>query len=263
LIVFGFLRTDRGFRHAPCYLDKATSTQIKNKEGHMNAKVETVDRDEAQKAQILLMEDEAVVAEGLQMILSEDGYGVEIAGTGNGALERLHSKQYDLLVADLCLPDINGMEVIKKLKATRPETFVIVITGYSTVDTAVEAMRVGASDYLAKPFTDEQIRTAVVKTLQGRKTRTAPATTGAPDQQSRALIEKREVMRVLNRTSEDDRFWNALIQDGTEALADYELSDEAKAAIVSGDLGWINAHIGELTQKQLMFIYKRLEREAW
>jgi len=227
----------------------------------MNAKVDTLDRNEDRAARILLMEDEAVVAEGLQMILAEDGYGVEIAGTGNGALERLHSKQYDLLVADLCLPDINGMEVIKKLKASQPETFVIVITGYSTVDTAVEAMRFGASDYLAKPFTEEQIRTAVSKTLQGRKNRTAPA--AAPDTRSRALIEKREVMRVLNRTSEDERFWNALMQEGTPALCEYELSDEAKAAIVSGDLGWINANIGELTQKQLMFIYKRLEREAW
>jgi ActR/RegA family two-component response regulator len=152
--------------------------------------------------------------------------------------------------------------VIKKVKAEKPETFVIVITGYSTVDTAVEAMRYGASDFLAKPFTEDQIRTAVGKTLQGKKTRTAPA--AAPDDDaSRALIEKREVMRVLNRTSEDEVFWNALMEEGSSALADYELSDEAKAAIVSGDLGWINANIGELTQKQLMFIYKRLEREAW
>jgi hypothetical protein len=87
--------------------------------------------------------------------------------------------------------------------------------------------------------------------------------TPAADEASRALIEKREVMRVLNRTSEDGAFWNALMEKGSDALVNYELSDEAKAAIVSGDLGWINAHIGELTQKQLMFIYKRLEREAW
>jgi YesN/AraC family two-component response regulator len=228
----------------------------------MNAEARAVDKDVAQNVRILLMEDEAVVAEGLKMILAEDGYRVEIAGTGNGALEQLHSQQYDLLVADLRLPDIDGMEVIKKVKAEKPETFVIVITGYSTVDTAVEAMRYGASDFLAKPFTEDQIRTAVGKTLQGKKTRTAPA--AAPDDDaSRALIEKREVMRVLNRTSEDEVFWNALMEEGSSALADYELSDEAKAAIVSGDLGWINANIGELTQKQLMFIYKRLEREAW
>jgi predicted DNA-binding protein len=58
-------------------------------------------------------------------------------------------------------------------------------------------------------------------------------------------------------------FWRELMENGSEALEDYRLSGEAKAAIVSGDLKWINENVGELTQKQLMFIYKRLEREAW
>jgi hypothetical protein len=58
-------------------------------------------------------------------------------------------------------------------------------------------------------------------------------------------------------------FWADLMENGSLALTDYQLSMEAKAAISSGDLRWINANVGELTQKQLMFIYKRLEREAW
>ena len=77
------------------------------------------------------------------------------------------------------------------------------------------------------------------------------------------LIQRREVTRVLDRTAQDRIFWRDLIQVGSEALKSYHLSNEAKAAIVSGDLGWINQNVGELTQKQLMFIYKRLEREAW
>jgi len=68
---------------------------------------------------------------------------------------------------------------------------------------------------------------------------------------------------VLNRSAEDTDFWTDLMETGSEALVDYELSMEAKAAIASGDLRWINENVGELTQKQLMFIYKRLEREAW
>ena len=71
------------------------------------------------------------------------------------------------------------------------------------------------------------------------------------------------MIRVLNRTAEDEIFWTDLMEKGSEALADYQLTHEAKAAIVSGDLNWINRNVGELTQKQLMFIYKRLEREAW
>lgn len=224
----------------------------------MSAQVEATDRSMDHAAQILLMEDEVVVAEGLQMILSEEGHQVEIANTGTRALEQLHRKPYDLLVADLRLPDINGMDVIKQIKADGSDTGIIVITGYSTVETAVAAMRIGASDYLAKPFTDDQIRKAVDKALGNR---VVPAQPGAAA--PGALIEKREVMRVLNRASEDREFWTALMEQGGRVLGDYQLSMEAKAAIASGDLAWINANIGELTQKQLMFIYKRLEREAW
>ena len=77
------------------------------------------------------------------------------------------------------------------------------------------------------------------------------------------LIQKREVLGVLSRTAEDTDFWCDLMENGSLALANYQLSSEAKAAIASGDLKWINENVGELTQKQLMFIYKRLEREAW
>jgi DNA-binding response OmpR family regulator len=240
------------------------STRILNNwEGLMSAQMEATSRQTDHAAQILLMEDEVVVAEGLQMILSEEGHNVEIANTGTHALENLNHKTYDLLVADLCLPDINGMEVIKQLKADGADTGVIVITGYSTVETAVDAMRVGASDYLAKPFTDDEIREAVDKALHGKIEHAVLAATAAPERQAQALIEKREVMRVLNRTSEDTKFWTDLMENGGKALGNYQLSNEAKAAISSGDLGWLNAHVGELTQKQLMFIYKRLEREAW
>ena len=71
------------------------------------------------------------------------------------------------------------------------------------------------------------------------------------------------MIRVLNRTSEDREFWRELMEKGSEALGAYDLTTEAKGAIASGDLKWINENVGELTQKQLRFIYKRLEREAW
>ena len=88
--------------------------------------------------------------------------------------------------------------------------------------------------------------------------RVAPAVT-----EQERLIQRREVSRVLDRTAQDRTFWRDLMEIGSEALKGYHLSSEAKAAIVSGDLRWINQNVGELTQKQLMFIYKRLEREAW
>jgi len=213
--------------------------------------------------QILVMEDEQSVAQGLQMVLKEGGYGVDLAVTGHSALDKFKQKFFDLLVADLRLPDMDGMEVIKEVKEARPETEVVVITGYATVASAVDAMKIGIFDYLPKPFTEDEFMTTVGKALKEKAAVPAEADVKKAVTEEEKLIQKREVIRALNRTSEDSRFWNALMELGSAALEEYLLSNEAKAAIVSGDLRWINEHVGELTQKQLMFIYKRLEREAW
>ena len=213
---------------------------------------------------ILVMEDDLNVAKGLEMVLREDGFDVNLAGTGALAMEAFRQKRFDLLVADLRLPDINGMDVIRKIKTQEPETEVIVITGYGTAASAVEAMKLGVSDFLPKPFTDDQIKTAITGALQSQEKtfRAEPAVSEAVTEEER-LIQKREVIRVLNRTTDDEVFWQDLMDMGSEALEEYNLTPAAKAAIASGDLKWINDHVGELTQKQLMFIYKRLEREAW
>jgi DNA-binding response OmpR family regulator len=212
---------------------------------------------------ILVMEDERSVAKGLEMILSEEGYRVDLADTGKLAMEAFKQKRFDLLVADLRLPDIDGMEVIKQVKAAKPETEVIVITGYGTTAKAVTAMKLGVHDFLPKPFTADQIMTAIDEALKKHTPKPVEAVIKKAETEEEKLIQRREVLGVLSRTAEDLDFWRDLMENGSVALADYELSSEAKAAIASGDLKWINQNVGELTQKQLMFIYKRLEREAW
>ncbi len=212
---------------------------------------------------ILVMEDDLSVAKGLEMVLTEEGYDVYLAGTGGLALEAFKEKRYDLLVADLRLPDMDGMEVIKKIKAEKPDTEVVVITGYGTAATAVEAMKLGAHDFLPKPFTEEQIKAAIGDALKERVEERAEAIVPDVKAAEGRLIQKREVIQALNRTADDKDFWRDLMENGPVALEGYRLSSEAKAAVASGDLKWINENVGELTQKQLMFIYKRLEREAW
>jgi DNA-binding response OmpR family regulator len=212
---------------------------------------------------ILVMEDELNVAKGLEMILSEEGYMVDLADTGELAMEAFKQKRFDLLVADLRLPDIDGMEVIKQVKAAKPETEVIVITGYGTTAKAVTAMKLGVHDFLPKPFTADQIITAIDEALQKHAAKPVEAVIEKAETEEEKLIQRREALGVLSRTAEDLDFWRDLMENGSVALADYQLSSEAKAAIASGDLKWINQNVGELTQKQLMFIYKRLEREAW
>ena len=209
---------------------------------------------------ILVMEDDLNVAKGLEMVLTQEGYDVYLAGTGKLAMEAFKNKQFDLLVADIRLPDINGMEIIKEVKETKPETEVIAITGYATTSLSVEAMKLGIHNFLPRPFTEDEIKSSVSEALHDRAGKSAVVSAETPEEK---LIQKRHVIEVLNRTADDEDFWMNLMEKGSQALDAYELSVEAKAAIASGDLRWINQNIGELTQKQLMFIYKRLEREAW
>lgn len=136
---------------------------------------------------ILVLEDERSVAEGLQMILSEDGYSVDLELTGREALNTFRQKTHDLLIADLKLPDIDGMEVIRQVKHDSPDTGVIIITGYSTVPSAIKAMKLGVHDYLPKPFTEEEILAAVKSTLEAVKIPETEPMMVLPDEKPPAL----------------------------------------------------------------------------
>ena len=230
----------------------------------MNVNTEIVKHGVTVPPNILVMEDEQNVASGLKMVLTEEGYSVDLAVTGKDALDIFDSKPFDILIADLRLPDINGMDVIRAVKSKNPETGVVVITGYASVDSAVDAMKLGSFDYLPKPFTDDEIKTAVEGAIKGRKSVSADAVVKKLEHsEDEKLIQKQEVKKVLERAAEDRDFWRILMERGSGALSDYHLSNEARAAIISGDLKWIRQHVGMLSREQLAFIYSRLEREAW
>ncbi len=118
--------------------------------------------------QILLLEDEVHVATALQMVLREAGYQVAWAATGQRALELLAQTSFDLLLADLYLPDMDGLEVVRQARVQHPPVPVIVITGYSSLATALAALRLGTADYLEKPFTEEEITACIQRVLAGR-----------------------------------------------------------------------------------------------
>ena len=210
---------------------------------------------------VLLVEDELNVAKGLKMVLQEEGYEVDLALTGLSALETFRGNGFNLVVADLRLPDLDGMEVLREISEERPGTKMLVITGYPSVSSAVKAVKMGVADYLRKPFTQEEFKTAVASAMKSKQG--ASMEELLVETEEGRLIQKREVIRVLNRTAQDPDFWSELMESGSEALSGYQLSRQAKAAIVSGDLEWIRKHIGELSEKQLQFIRKRMEREAW
>jgi len=153
------------------------------------------------------------------------------------------------------------MEVIKEVKDKHPETEAIIITGYPSVSSAVNSVKIGVFDYMRKPFTEDEFKVSVHGALKKKQEASMEMLINYTERGR--LIQKREVIRVLERTSQDADFWRDLMERGSDALDGYTLSRRAKAAIVSGDLQWIKQNVEELTEKQLGFIYKRLEREAW
>jgi DNA-binding NtrC family response regulator len=110
-----------------------------------------------EKNRILVVDDESVIREGLRRVLASGGYSVETFSSGPPAVARMAENFFDLVITDLKMPGMSGIDVLKQIKALQPEVPIIMITGYSTVDTAVEAMKNGAVDYVAKPFTPEEI----------------------------------------------------------------------------------------------------------
>ena len=107
--------------------------------------------------------DERIVRDSLKEILAEEGYSVETAGSGPDALARLAQTEFHLMLADIKMPGMDGIELLEKATAVRPELDVVMMTAYATVDTAVEAMKIGALDYLIKPFDT----TALVHMING------------------------------------------------------------------------------------------------
>ncbi len=117
-------------------------------------------------ARILIAEDDATQREIIEDILSQDGYEVTAVESAPAALEAVEADSYNILLTDLRMPGMDGLELLRRVKGVQPDVEVIVMTAYATVSTAVTAMKEGATDYLAKPFDKEQLLVVMNKTLE-------------------------------------------------------------------------------------------------
>ena len=116
-------------------------------------------------ASVLIVEDDTKLRHALKEIMTREGYAVDATESGDTAVSMIKDTVYDLVITDLKLPGIDGMDVLRSVQKLARDTSVIIITAYATVDTAVEAMKEGAEDYIAKPFNLEEIRLVVRKVL--------------------------------------------------------------------------------------------------
>ena len=118
---------------------------------------------------VLIIEDEQVISSGCRLVLMELGYAVDTRMTGETGMDAALNGTYDLVLLDVKLPDMSGMEILQKVREKRPDVHIIVMTGFSTVQNAVEAMKLGAFDYLAKPFSDGELVLAIEKAIDKKR----------------------------------------------------------------------------------------------
>jgi len=123
------------------------------------------------RANILVVDDEMGIREACKRALVREGYAVDLAEDGNLGLQKIKETSHDLILMDLMMPGIGGLDLIKKTNDIDPEIIIVVITGYATIETAVEATKRGAYDYLPKPFTPEALTALVQRGLEKRELR--------------------------------------------------------------------------------------------
>ena len=110
------------------------------------------------KGKILVIDDELDIREGLYDLLTiEGGYTVELAHNGTEGLHKLDGTAYDLVLLDLMMPDMSGMDVLQKVRKSDTETPIFMITAYGSVEAAVDALKLGANDYFSKPWDNEKL----------------------------------------------------------------------------------------------------------
>ena len=114
---------------------------------------------------VLVVDDEKTVCNSCKKILTREGYNVEVAMSGEEALSKVKGNDFDVLVTDWKMPQLDGIEVANRIKKENPNIAVVMITGYPSVETSIKALRSGVSDYVPKPFTPAELSDAMIRAL--------------------------------------------------------------------------------------------------
>src|SRR5512139_36824 len=119
-----------------------------------------------ERTRILVVDDEEIVRESLGGWLEKDGYTVGTMPDGRSAIEKLKGERWSIMIVDLKMPGMDGLQVLEAAKKLQPDVAVVIMTAYATVDTAVTAMKMGAYDYLVKPFDPEELSLMIQKIVK-------------------------------------------------------------------------------------------------
>ncbi|UCH06809.1 MAG: sigma-54-dependent Fis family transcriptional regulator [Deltaproteobacteria bacterium] len=205
-----------------------------------------------EKKKALVIDDEQIVLDSVSALLTDEGFEVDVSLDGRQGLDWAIERTYDVVLTDIRMPDIGGMKVLRDVKRINPTLPVIMITGYASVESAVQAMKLGAAEYIEKPFEPEQLLDAVSRAL------------GISEEaEEQGLIHREEVAKVLDRAESDDDFFMKLLEHSVDALDEYDLTKAEKLAIVTGDVLWIEEQLGRLTRAQRrMLIFLKIQSKS-
>src|SRR5260370_13174910 len=123
------------------------------------------------KGSILVVDDESEIGEGMELLLTSEGYGVSSAGSAESGLAKLEERPFDLLLLDVSLPDRNGLDLLKEIHRRDPHLSVVLITAYGSIDMARAAFKSGAMDYITKPWSNDQLLAQVAQAVESRRLR--------------------------------------------------------------------------------------------
>lgn len=203
---------------------------------------------------ICVIDDEQVVLDSVRRIVETEGYTADQFQNSGDGLKAAVENDYCCVITDIRMPEIGGMRILRDIKRTKPGLPVILITGYATIETAVQAMKLGAAEYIEKPFTPDQLLEKIdvaVRHESGKELEPAE------------LVNKEEVMKVLDRAAHDMQFVGQLFYNGSDALKQYNLNFHEKLAILTGDIAWIESFTGKLDGDRRTWLEQRLSCEAW
>lgn len=205
-----------------------------------------------EKGKVLVIDDEQIVLDSVATLLRDEGFDVDVSLSGREGLDWAIERKYDAILSDIRMPDMGGMRVLRDIKRVHPSLPVIMITGYASVDSAIQAMKLGAAEYIEKPFEPEQLIDSLNRALGV-----------SPETEEQGLIHKDEVAKVLDRAESDDDFFMNLLENSVDALDEYDLTKAEKLAIVTGDVRWIEDQLGRLSRAQRrMLIFLKIQSKS-
>ncbi|HET9232867.1 MAG TPA: ATP-binding protein [Candidatus Eisenbacteria bacterium] len=205
-----------------------------------------------ERSRILVVDDEENVVQILVDLLSEGPYTVDTVSSGEEALSVLRSQTYDLILTDINLPGVNGLEVVSAAKEADPETVVVVITGYASTGTAIDALRQGAYDYITKPFDLWELDQIVARGLGSR----------------RLVLENRRLVQNLQTANAELRRHEEALRDEVDIATRrirtlYEISKDVNASLdVHHTLDFIVGQAAMLTHARLALLFRSRENAA-